>query len=446
MTIAFNVQSAGSGSTSPITVSHASTGTARGALVFITSNTTTDYVTGVTYGGVTMSEVDGSPYTDATIPGIVHCYFLGSSVPTGTQDVVVTLSASVLHSVHCFTVTASDDTSVLTSATHVGAADAGSSVTDTIALGGTTAFVAEGYVVDTPTASGYAPYTGWTANTEIDFGAEYGGAYKYNTVGTADVTYGVTISLSTAIRAMAMAVALREGGGASPAVLSSATVASVTGSAATVGCTSDTASGTLYVVVTTSATQPSIAQIKAGQDHSGAAAFYSATDSTVAAAANTFNVTGMTSGLTYYAHFVQASAGGDSNRLTSAAVYPGTYRPASDITATGWSVTGAATHAAARAENTASDSEYSTSPTLSGTPVELVTGLDRVMAAGTYTVKYRCKLNSGSGFAKLTFYDADGTTARGNTGNIAITSTMTTYSVDVVLSGNAARVKEELWV
>ncbi|MEY2690287.1 MAG: hypothetical protein RL375_4487 [Pseudomonadota bacterium] len=229
------------------------------------------------------------------------------------------------------------------------------------------------------------------------------------------------------------------------ATLTSPTVASVTATAATIGCTSDLATGTLYAVVTTSPTAPTATQIRTGQNESGAAAFYATSDGTPAAGANTFSVTGMTTGLAYWAHFVQ-DTGSYSNVLSTGGIYPGTYRPASDVTVSGWSVTGAATHAEARSENTASDSEYSTSPTLSGTPVVAVLGLDRVLASGVYTVKYRCKTSAGSGNAKVTFLDADGTTERGNTGTISINSTMTTYSVDVTVTGNAARVKEEIWV
>ena len=45
------------------------------------------------------------------------------------------------------------------------------------------------------------------------------------------------------------------------------TSTAITATSATVGTTTDYATGSLYVVVTTSATQPAIAQIKAGQNH-----------------------------------------------------------------------------------------------------------------------------------------------------------------------------------
>jgi hypothetical protein len=55
-------------------------------------------------------------------------------------------------------------------------------------------------------------------------------------------------------------------------VLTSPVGTSTGSTTATVGATTDTGSGTLYYVVTTSATQPTAAQIKAGQNNTGSAA------------------------------------------------------------------------------------------------------------------------------------------------------------------------------
>jgi hypothetical protein len=101
-------------------------------------------------------------------------------------------------------------------------------------------------------------------------------------------------------------------------VLTSAT-ASVTGqTTATVGCTTDEGDGTLYVSVTTSATQPTSAQIRAGQDHTGAAAVYASSQAISSTGAKTFSATGLTAATSYYAHHIHRdAAGNDSNRLTT---------------------------------------------------------------------------------------------------------------------------------
>ena len=96
------------------------------------------------------------------------------------------------------------------------------------------------------------------------------------------------------------------------------TLSSPTGSAtgsttATIGATTDTGSGTMYAVVTTSSTNPSSAQIKAGQDATGAAAAYSSSASIGATGAHTFSATGLTASTSYYGHLIQTASALDSN-------------------------------------------------------------------------------------------------------------------------------------
>lgn len=90
-----------------------------------------------------------------------------------------------------------------------------------------------------------------------------------------------------------------------PSNSASATATSAT--TATLTVTSNVLEGTLYVVVTTSATPPSQAQIVAGQDHAGAAATFAASDASVTAS-NAFSVTGLATRVPYYAHVIQANA------------------------------------------------------------------------------------------------------------------------------------------
>lgn len=109
------------------------------------------------------------------------------------------------------------------------------------------------------------------------------------------------------------------GGGDVTAPVLSSPVGTATGpSTATVGATTDEGNGTLYVVVTTSATQPSVAQIKAGQNHTGAAAAFASSVTVTSTGAKTFSATGLTPSTGYYAHLVHTdAASNDSNRVTS---------------------------------------------------------------------------------------------------------------------------------
>jgi len=82
----------------------------------------------------------------------------------------------------------------------------------------------------------------------------------------------------------------------------------------TVTVTSDTGTGTFYWVLTTSATPPSIAQVKAGQDHLGAAAD-SGSKTVTAAGSQNDSATGLASSTTYYPYFVHTNTGVDSDVL-----------------------------------------------------------------------------------------------------------------------------------
>ena len=109
------------------------------------------------------------------------------------------------------------------------------------------------------------------------------------------------------------------GGDVTAPVLTSAVGTETGATTATVGATTDEDNGTMYVVVTTSNTQPSIVQIKAGQDHTGAAAAFADDQVITTTGAKTFSATGLTASTTYYAHLVHAdAAANDSNRITSA--------------------------------------------------------------------------------------------------------------------------------
>lgn len=89
---------------------------------------------------------------------------------------------------------------------------------------------------------------------------------------------------------------------------------------ATIGATTDTSSGTIYGVVTTSATPPTTTQIAAGQDHTGATAAASGNTGTLTTSGvKTINVTGLTASTTYRAHLYHDDASGDSAVVTSAA-------------------------------------------------------------------------------------------------------------------------------
>ena len=93
---------------------HTPAGTPRGVLVFtyVSGTGPPDDALSVTYGGVSLTPVSGGRATDtAGEPGDCKAWFLGSSIPTGAQSVVVNRNNNANPMVaHCVTVTADTNT------------------------------------------------------------------------------------------------------------------------------------------------------------------------------------------------------------------------------------------------------------------------------------------------------------------------------------------------
>lgn len=107
---------------------------------------------------------------------------------------------------------------------------------------------------------------------------------------------------------------------------------SATSLAATV--TTNEANGTLSWVATASATSPTAAQVKAGQDHTGASAVTSGSQSVSATGVQSVSVTGLTTGQTVYVHFQQDDAASNASVVvssTAAAPYAETTALADDF-------------------------------------------------------------------------------------------------------------------
>ena len=87
------------------------------------------------------------------------------------------------------------------------------------------------------------------------------------------------------------------------------------------GVTTDEGNGTLYMVTTQSATQPSAAQIAAGTDHADAAADFDDSLAVSAAGVKAFSVTGLTASTAYYNHYVHVDAAGNTSSVVSSAEF-----------------------------------------------------------------------------------------------------------------------------
>lgn len=81
------------------------------------------------------------------------------------------------------------------------------------------------------------------------------------------------------------------------------------------GVTTNEGNGTLYYVITTSVTPPSAAQVKAGQDNTGAAAPYAGNQAVSATGAQVASGSGLTSNTAYYGYFMQEDAAGNQSAV-----------------------------------------------------------------------------------------------------------------------------------
>lgn len=215
---AFSRPGTGTGVTGDQSWTHTPTGTPAGAYVWVlygASSPANDHIVGVTYGGVAMTEVTGSPVVKTATEAMqAHLFALESSVPSGAQTVAIDTDESIApYSAGCLTVTtaANDPEQIDVDATINSNSVADPSVT--LSLGGRTCLCAIGFVSGQNATSGITPLTGWTAESEEDSGGQVYGIYTYDTIDSADVTAGWT---QTAEDAVAIAIAISEvvsGGG-----------------------------------------------------------------------------------------------------------------------------------------------------------------------------------------------------------------------------------------
>lgn len=89
----------------------------------------------------------------------------------------------------------------------------------------------------------------------------------------------------------------------------------VSTTSASLGCDLDDATGTFYAVITTSSTAPSLAQCKAGQDHTGAAALWSSSQT---ATSGTFTASNLDPYTDKYAYFCQTDAAANDSSVVAA--------------------------------------------------------------------------------------------------------------------------------
>jgi len=117
----------------------------------------------------------------------------------------------------------------------------------------------------------------------------------------------------------AQAWAFAAGGGDVTAPVLSSPTDSASGSSLGIGAVStDEGNGTLWWVVTQSATSPSVVQIQAGQNHLGAAADANGSQAVTTTGTQNVSASGLTAETAYYFHFQQEDAATNDSTVVSA--------------------------------------------------------------------------------------------------------------------------------
>lgn len=167
----------------------------------------------VTYGGVTLSQVSGSPFgftMGAELNGQHLCFFLGSNIPTGPQTVAVTFTGfSDKYKATALTFTAGFDC-IVEDTTGVDQTTSAANPTAPLTIANESAFV--GAVMSGQDAiSGIAPGSGMTqVGAEVDFGAETYSVVRKTALASSNATVDWT---ATAAVYAVFAVAVTEFGG-----------------------------------------------------------------------------------------------------------------------------------------------------------------------------------------------------------------------------------------
>lgn len=207
MTVAFDAFTANANQTADHNFNHTPVGTPRAVIVWVVERAATaDHIAGITYGGDAMTEVSGSPAIIASgETGVVYCYFLGTSIPTGVQSVSVDTTATSNYITYCVTLTAANDCTVQDSDGTIASVQANPSVT--LSLSGKTSWAGLALHSGQQTVGGITPLTNWTSRSETDRGTDQAACYTYDTIASTDVSAGWT---QTSEEALAVCIAVTD--------------------------------------------------------------------------------------------------------------------------------------------------------------------------------------------------------------------------------------------
>jgi len=183
------------GTTDPQTWTHTPAGTPKGIVVAICHGTeSTDLVSTVTYGGVSMARVRSDAAT-STEPGRTYLYFLGASIPTGNQTVSVDLASATATDIHFVSISLAGVTGNMEVIDNDGQNGVAANPSLTLQYGGRTALaIAVLYSGVTNVVTGVAPNANCVLVHDFDIAAFGSSVFRQRASGTADFVIGATVA------------------------------------------------------------------------------------------------------------------------------------------------------------------------------------------------------------------------------------------------------------
>ena len=396
-------------------------------------------VTNVAFSGAAMTLI--GTVSTGTGWGTMTLYALEAPA-SGTANLTMTLGS--FGNARVFWASYSDTTpgaAYGTAFTNTGTSTAPSSGSQTCPAGALlfAAFI-QNAVFLTPTAT-----AGTLIGAAFDGGTNRGfGAAERNTTGA--ITFGTDFASPWAVAGVAVL-----GDSAIPAPTLTSPTTTTTSATATGGFSTTGTDGTaraVWIESATAPTAPTATQVLAGQNAAGTTVASSAVLTVTGSGVQTLAAATVTAGLTYwgFAAHVNAAAAA-SSVLSLGRVFPGTGRPTSDIAANSYTASAGSVLADLLNENAAvadgtKDATFITSAALTGSfNTGPVMALNKSYPAGTYSaVRVRKWVDTGAGEFRVNFLN-DAGTLMGQTAVQAMTTTPTTYTLAVTLTGPATRVQ-----
>jgi hypothetical protein len=157
-------------------------------------------------------------------------------------------------------------------------------------------------------------------------GTEIGDHTKTSTDSNSDNWIGLfSFAVSASAKIQFLYVGIGTGADSAPLpldpVLTTPTGTATGSTTANLSVSAPYVSGTVYRVVTTSATAPTKDQVQDGEDHTGAAAVVAASTAIATAGTQNYSASGLTEETTYYAHYMWINAIGGRSAVVSSASF-----------------------------------------------------------------------------------------------------------------------------